>query len=124
MKTLNNILNDLRNPKKQLDISYTIGTVTLLIYSKEVFKNNKDIVPFLEKVFNISYLPYVIKSRTLICAKIGRELHIMDKNDIKHINSNLLNYFQLDTFNNKLSPEKKKQHKNANDKLDTWLKGF
>lgn len=124
MKTLNSLLNDLKDPKKQSDIGYTIGTVTLLIYSKEVFTNNKDIVPFLKEVFNISYLPYIIKSRTLICAKLGRELYIMDKKEIKTINSNLLNYFEINSKNNPLSPEKKKQKKNSNDKLDTWLKGF
>lgn len=120
MNKTNNILSNLES-NNEVDVSYTIGAVTLLIYSKEAFKNNKDIEPFLKEVFNVEYLPYVIQSRTLISARLGRELTIKESKEIKKINKKVLQYFDKDFPLNK---SKKRQKKNANEKLDTWLKGF
>lgn len=125
MKNINSILSDFKTNKEKTDLAYTIGVVTLIVYSKEAFKKNKDIEPFLEKVFNKSFLPYVFRSRTIICAKLGRELTKLNESDLKSVNINLLNYFEINKKNNahgKTQEQKKKR--NANDKLDTWLKGF
>jgi len=121
--TVNKLLKELSESNKP-NISHTIGTVAILIYSRDVFKNNKDLIPFLEKVFNISFLPYVIRSRTLICAKVGRELFSKEEKEIRTINTNLLNYFNSSYEIEDSNKNKKKQKKNANDKLDTWLKGM
>ncbi|NMH67933.1 hypothetical protein HF072_03940 [Bacillus sp. RO3] len=118
---MNKLLVELSNSNNQANKNYLIGTVTLLIFSTEVFKNNKDIVPFLEEVFNVSYLPYVMKSRTLISAKLGRELFHKNENELEVINKKLFSYFGL---NNDSTGSKKKTKKNANDKLDSWLKGL
>ncbi|QNF28529.1 hypothetical protein [Metabacillus elymi] len=122
---MNKLLSEFNDHVKQSNKNYTIGTITLLIYSTEIFKNNKDIIPFLDAVFNVSYLPYVIKSRTLICAKLARELYNKEENEIRIINKNLLNYFELNSQNETTNNvNKKKQKKNANEKLDSWLKGL
>lgn len=91
----NSILIDLQEHVhlKTSNKNYTIGTVTLIVYSNELFKNNKDIIPFLKVVFNESYLPYVIKSRTLIVAKLGRYLAQKEKGEIIEINQAILDYF-------------------------------
>lgn len=127
MKNLNSILNDFKVNSKKADLTYVIGVVTLIIYSKEAFKRNKDIEPFLNDVFNISFLSYVFKSRTLICARVGRNLSEIDEMELEIIKKNMLKYFHenLDQIQNKTVIQKKKRKKkNANDKLDTWLKGF
>ncbi|MFJ8529652.1 hypothetical protein [Bacillus sp. NPDC094106] len=112
--------------------NYTIGTVTLLIYSKEVFKNNKDIVSFLSDVFDESYLPYVIKSRTLVAAKLGRALAKKEEKEFRSIDKSILIYFDSVIFDNSREAEetketkkiKRNKKKNANDKLDSWLRGM
>lgn len=121
----NNILVDLKNHVhlKKTNKNYTIGTVTLIIYSNELFKNNKEIIPFLKGVFNESYLPYVIKSRTLIVAKLGRYIAQKEISEIREINEAILNYFE-DIKSDDGEIKKKTKKKNANDKLDSWLKGI
>lgn len=109
--------------KNETSKNFTIGTVQILIYSSEVFKNNKDIVPFLEEVFNQSYLPYVIKSRNLIAAKVGRYLASIEEQEVSKIDKAIVAYFELDP---KLKDNKgnKSKKKNSNQKLDAWLRGI
>lgn len=109
--------------KNETSKNFTIGTVQVLIYSSEVFKNNKDIVPFLEEVFNQSYLPYVIKSRNLIAAKVGRYLASIEEQEVSKIDKAIVAYFELDP---KLKDNKgnKSKKKNSNQKLDAWLRGI
>ncbi len=49
-----------------------LGIVTELLYSKEVFSHNSEIIDFLKDVLSLEYKSYVIKSRTLIVAKTCR----------------------------------------------------
>ncbi|MED1536197.1 hypothetical protein [Bacillus pseudomycoides] len=124
----NNILLEFKKhvQLEKVNKNYTIGTVTLLIYSKETFKNNKDIISFLSDVFNESYLPYVIKSRTLVAAKLGRALANKEEESFKKIDKSILAYFDSTILDDskKAKKIKKTKKKNANDKLDSWLRGF
>ncbi|HDR7843330.1 TPA: hypothetical protein QCY25_003798 [Bacillus toyonensis] len=157
----NNILLEFKKhvQLEKVNKNYTIGTVTLLIYSKENFKNNKDIISFLSDVFDESYLPYVIKSRTLVAAKLGRALAKKEEKSFGKIDKSILAYFEstilddsniidestiLDDSNvvdestslgdsniieNSRKSEgvkkiRKTKKKNANDKLDSWLRGL
>ncbi|PHB56434.1 hypothetical protein COE92_09335 [Bacillus wiedmannii] len=127
----NNILLEFKKhvQLEQVNKNYTIGTVTLLIYSKEAFKNNKDIISFLSNVFNESYLPYVIKSRTLVAAKLGRTLANKEEESFKKLDKSIIAYFDAtisDDSKKDKEPKKvkKTKKKNANDKLDSWLRGL
>ncbi|PGZ69614.1 hypothetical protein [Bacillus sp. AFS029637] len=130
----NNILLEFKKhvQLETVNKNYTIGTVTLLIYSKEIFKNNKDIVSFLSDVFDESYLPYVIKSRTLVAAKLGRALAKKEEKEFRSIDKSILTYFDSVIFDNSREAEetketkkiKRNRKKNANDKLDSWLRGM
>lgn len=122
----NNILLEFkRNVQlEKTDKNYTIGTVILLIYSNETFKNNKDIIPFLKDVFNETYLPYVIKSRTLVAAKLGRTLAQKEEKEFEQINEGILIYFNSINSSDNKKVNKKKGKKNANEKLDSWLGGI
>lgn len=49
-----------------------IGIVVELLFSKMVFPRNSEIVDFLNDVFSVEFKSYIIKSRTLIAAKLCR----------------------------------------------------
>ncbi len=53
------------------------GVYTSLLFSKELFKNNRDIALFLESL-NIHFKDYVLKSRTIIVAKMLRKIESSD----------------------------------------------
>ncbi|WP_051533661.1 hypothetical protein [Ligilactobacillus apodemi] len=70
MNELYTYRNELKNkiiPKYKI-----IGITSELILSTKIFKNNKDLIPFLNDIFSISFRPYVIRSRTLTLARITR----------------------------------------------------
>ncbi|MDD3186822.1 MAG: hypothetical protein PHD70_14470 [Anaerostipes sp.] len=82
--------NELKNkivPKYKL-----IGIVNEIIFSKELFKRNYEIVIFLNVVFNINYKSYVIKSRTMIAARTSRIIHCAEEQEYVSYKENLLRY--------------------------------
>lgn len=114
-EVLSNILNKLKS--KSFDKSDLLGVTCLLIYNKDIFPKNKDIRPFLDKIFNITFLDYVFKSRTLIVARTTKHIFAMNDGDITNLQTKLLNYFQA----NKKVKSKQSTKRNANAKLETWL---
>lgn len=104
----------------ELEQSEFIGVLCGIIYSKEIFPHNKDIVPFLNIVFNKSYLQYVLNSRTLIVARISKVIMTLDENELENSRKKVIKYFIIER-NNKFHYQKKK---NANDKLNVWLNGL
>lgn len=60
--------NELKN--KNIPKYKIVGIVVELIFSKEIFKNNKEVGAFLHSVFNIKFKNYIMKSRTLIVSKV------------------------------------------------------
>lgn len=69
--------NELKN--KQIYSYKIIGITCELIFSKEIFPKNKDIVVFLNEVFGITYKDYILKSRTMIVAKLSKFLYSSDE---------------------------------------------
>lgn len=68
--------NELKNksiPKYKL-----VGIVVELLLSKEIFKRNSEIATFVKDVFNIDFKVYILKSRTMIVAKLCRDIHNLD----------------------------------------------
>jgi hypothetical protein len=59
-------------PEEKRNTLFAIFTVLLL--SKEVFKRNDDLRPFLKQC-RIEYADYVFRSRTLLMARTLREIH-------------------------------------------------
>lgn len=83
-------LNELKNrivPKYKV-----IGITTQLIFSVPMFKRNSDIEPFLLEIFNLSFKPYVIKSRTLIASRVARFISESDSSNVESIKRNLYAY--------------------------------
>ncbi|WP_346867125.1 hypothetical protein [Clostridium sp. UBA1353] len=122
------ILEKLNNGN--LDCINFMGVVSYAIYSKEVFPKNKGIVEFLDTVFGLKYLDYVIKSRSLITARVTRHILSLEDDELRKSVQNIVNYItsmypEVETKkessrNNNKSAKKK----NANEKLGTWLKGL
>lgn len=77
----------------------------------------------------IKFPEYVIKSRTLMSARINRILiNIEDNSEIRKISRNILDYLDnIENENKSNEPEKnikKVKKENENDKLKKWLKGL
>lgn len=95
MKNLVLLRNDLKNKKPPR--YKVIGITSELILSKEIFENNKSIIPFLNKVFKVEFKQYVISSRTSIVARTTRiiynskdEEYIIYKNNLYKFIDNLV----------------------------------
>lgn len=105
---------------KQSDVCALMGVMILVIYSKDIFKNNKELPDFIFFTIGKEYKPYVFKVRTTLVAKLSRFLYFCTEDEIDVIRKNLLEYFIID--NNKIL-NKKNKNKNENDKLTKWLNG-
>lgn len=111
--------------KNSLDKSDFIGIICSILYSKDIFPKNKDIVPFLKEVFSVSYLEYVINSRTLIVARISKNIYKSKNEDISFLKKKVIEYFSINEDNENIEkPGKSSKKKNANEKLESWLKGL
>ena len=64
--------NELKN--KNIPKYKIVGIVVELIFSKEIFKSNKEVGIFLKDVFNIEFKGYVMKSRAIIVSKVCKEI--------------------------------------------------
>lgn len=118
---LEHFLNRLTN--NDIDYIDIIGLNVAIIYSKEIFKRNKDISQFLVEIYNINFRPYVMKSRTLIVARITRELHNKTHEELNEIRLKLINYLNPNT---NISEKKNKSNKkqDSNEKLKKWIEGL
>ena len=128
------MMYDVKNIKSYLrknDVSKVelMGVMGIIIISKDVIKRNTDVGEFIEYVMKIKFPEYVIKSRTLMSARINRILiNIEDNSEIRKISRNILDYLDnIENENKSNEPEKnikKVKKENENDKLKKWLKGL
>ena len=90
---MNNLVilrNDLKNKKPP---RYKVIRITSeLILSKKVFENNRNIIPFLDKVFDIEFREYVISSRTNIVARTSRIIYQSEDIDYIKYKNNLYDF--------------------------------
>ena len=90
---MNNLVilrNDLKNKKPPR--YKVIGITSELILSKKVFENNRNIIPFLDKVFDIEFREYVISSRTNIVARTRRIIYQSEDIDYIKYKNNLYDF--------------------------------
>lgn len=131
-KLLNKIVENFNTDSEEIDLEMFMGYVSSLIFSREVFKYNPDISPFLDKVLSVEFKPYVMGNRNLICAKTLRHIHeqteetwvVMQRKLIEFAYEELNRLKNEEVKNISSAKSKVKKKKNANDKFDTWLKGF
>lgn len=106
---------------ESVDSIEVLGISIALIYSKEIFKKNEDLKNFLIKVFDLQFLPYVMKSRTLIAARVSRTLVKLNEEEIHKIKLKILEYFKSDEESDKVKSSKRNT---ANEKMKKWLEGL
>lgn len=132
VKLLNKMIEDFKTDSEEIDLEMLMGYVSSLIFSKEIFKHNPDISHFLRKVISVEFKPYAMGNRNLICAKTLRYIHEQTEETLVSMQRKLIEYAyeELNRLKNEEvknisnSKSKIKKKKNANDKFDTWLKGF
>lgn len=97
-----------------------IGITTELLLDTKLFRKNEDLVPFLEKIYKISFKGYIIKSRTMIVARTSREIRKLDEKEYeslrKRIFDFLTNYLEFEVQN--------KNFKNGKRDFTKWMDGI
>lgn len=83
--------NELKN--KNIPKYKIIGIITELIYSKRVFKKNKDIEIFVKEVFNIELKDYIVRSRSMIVSKVVK--FIVDSERDTNYKNKLVEFINL-----------------------------
>lgn len=90
--------NELKN---KIILKYKIiGISSEMILSKELFKSNVDLVPFVEEVFSTSFKSAA--SRTLLAAKIIRLINNCSDRQIFSIKTKLYNYIRRILINGRV----------------------
>lgn len=106
--------NELKN--KNIPKYKMIGIATELIYSKSIFNQNKEIFNFVKTVFNYELKDYILKSRTMIVAKVSRII----------VNSENINIYKKELYefiNLQIEEIKKKEDiKDKKNEFDGWIK--
>lgn len=106
--------NELKN--KNVPKYKIIGIVTELIYSKVIFNKNKDIFNFIKDIFGIELKDYILKSRTMIVAKISRI--IINSENIIEYKKELYEFINLQIEILK----KTEDIKDKKNEFDGWIK--
>lgn len=106
--------NELKN--KNIPKYKIVGIVTELLYSKIIFKRNENIACFIKDVFNIQFKSYVMKSRSMVVARIGKL--IIKSEDSNEYKSKLLNFvnLQIEILRNNNDIKEKKNE------FDGWIR--
>ncbi len=106
--------NELKN--KSIYKYKLIGIITELIFSKKIFKHNSDIAQFIKSILGIELKNYILKSRTMIVAKVCRIIN--DKSDYTLVQKQLYR-FVCEIIEKLKNEDNIKEAKND---FDGWIK--
>lgn len=107
---------------QRIDTIELVGVINYVILNKTIFKKNDDVHIFVKKSFNLSFPGYLIRSRTLMAARVSKYIF---NNEIKNID-NIFGLIEEQILSNSSEVKEKiiknkKRKLNENDKLDKWL---
>lgn len=71
-----------------------IGIVSEMILSFEIFANNPSLIPFIQRIFNKEYRPYVFSSRTILLSRIARAIDNAPDEDIANYKAQLYSFIE------------------------------
>lgn len=97
-----------------------IGLFVTIVLDKELLKTNQDVKDFVESVFNITLLPYITRSRTLICAKMCRFLVNKDRKEINYFGIMTRSYFE-NIFSKEYELQSNKKRSTALSNMELWV---
>ncbi len=102
-----------------------LGLVIMMVLSKDVFSSNFAVSEFINKTFRISFLNYIVRSRTLMCAKLCRHINGLSENDMKITYMDFLNNINTLTIDtngdNKPTSKSTSKNKHAIRNLNIWF---
>lgn len=104
---------------KEISLFLLLGIVAEIILSKIIFKKNKDISDFLKTVFKIEFKEYIMKSRTIIMAKLLKKIYSSSNQEIQEYRKNLLKYIEKKFYN---KDEEVSKQTSSKDNLSKWIK--
>ncbi|WP_458047920.1 hypothetical protein [Providencia hangzhouensis] len=121
--------------KDSESLEFMIGFLSLVIFSKEIFKSNFELSEFIKDAFKIEYKRYVISSRTIMFSRLAKDIvrkysdgnHFTAKNTVVNIiyeklDQQPINDIALDAKKNE---NKKRKGKNTTtESISKWIKGF
>lgn len=107
-----NILEYSQLPPSQLSLETFQGVVINTLLDKQIFNKNSELPDFVENVLKMKFREYVYDSRTLLIARVIREINIYKKDELHALKVRFFEHF--------------KEMYNINDKSDLskWLKGL
>ena len=112
---LQQIVNELN---RNSSLEYLIGFNTCVILSRDVFKKNQDVGMYIKAIYKNEYPVYVMKSRTLIIAKLSRDLIKLDKKQQREVVKNINAYFSINSTTT--LAQKSRTAKN----ISKWVQGI
>lgn len=96
-------LNELKN--KLVSRYKIIGISSELILELNLFPKNHDLAPFLQDVYGLEFKEYILRSRTLILARVVRHLDSSDAATIEEVKRRLYQYLITSSKDvNKIGP--------------------
>lgn len=110
-----------------------VGVTAKILLSKQIFKKNIDLSIFIQEIFDISFLNYVIRSRTLILARVIKHINQLNDKETTKLAIKMHNYLikqGISDTNKEKEKEKEKEKKVKNKKnntldfMDKWIFGI
>ena len=81
--------------KNEIGTMELMGIMGMLIISKDILKRNSEVEEFIKRTLELTFPEYVIRSRTLMSARVNRVLvGIDDESEIKKYQKKILEYLE------------------------------
>lgn len=102
-----------------------IGTIVMMMLNKKIFDKNISLSKFVNEAFNLSLPLYIVRSRTLMVAKICRIIFSCDNDTITIYRNNVFNLLEnMIPADNNVGQNKayrNKMLKNGTSSMDSWV---
>ncbi|WP_312284488.1 hypothetical protein [Yokenella regensburgei] len=121
--TLNNIIHLYRNQKVSKETF--IGAIVCLLLDKQTFKSNNEVGEFINLILNIQIPTYMVRSRTLMVARVCRIINGLDTKNIEKLSNTTYRFLKtimLHELNQKSKVAGTGRDSLSN--LDKWITGI
>ncbi|MCT8231592.1 hypothetical protein NBG92_09860 [Proteus terrae] len=116
-------------------VEFMVGFLSLVVFSKELFKSNMELYAFIKRVFKVEFKNYVISSRTLMFSRVSKDIiskyseenYSSAKNAIINIIYEKLDQQPVNETSVEIKTKSNKKRKGKNtttESISKWIKGF
>lgn len=88
------ILDYAKMPPSKISIETFQGIVILTIMDTKIFPKNIDLMVFIGNIFNLKFKDYVYRSRTLVIARVIREINKLKKDEFHTLKVKFFKHFK------------------------------